>query len=143
MNAERPTINQKLCARATVVLSDVKFFNYAFVVRESHGGVFLQGEYDDADIYTGVVEKQKTRKWLLSPDMTASEIVQTAFKLCMTSYEHRCREGFRFRGRTIFGPHFNVEDLWYLCERGREAAGGRSYPNGYDASNGAFGRSNY
>jgi hypothetical protein len=88
----------------------------------------MQGHYIDKDIYTGKMEAQFTRKWLLSPAMTDSEIVQTAFKLCMTSFEHRCREGFRFMGARIFGPHFDVDDLVKLCKDGREDAGGRKPP---------------
>lgn len=117
--------------RANSLLSNVKFHlgeDYRFDVREGHGGVFLQGIYCDADIYTGYREIQHTRKWLLSPSMTDSEIVQTAFKCAITSAEHRAREGFRYRGARIFGPHFDCEDLVRLCEDGREEAGGRIPP---------------
>jgi hypothetical protein len=118
------TENEALIARVDRLLDDVQFFAYRFEVREGHGGVFVQGLYEDSDIYTGAVERQHTRKWLLSPAMTDSEVVQTAFKLCMTSYEHRCREGFKYQGRRIFGPHFNVADLVALCDVGGEDAGG-------------------
>jgi hypothetical protein len=117
--------NAALVARVNKILSQASFFNYEFVVRVGHGGVFLQGRYYDKDIYTEREELQHTRKWLISPYMTDSEIVQTAFKLCMTSFEHRCREGFKYHGHTIYGPHFHVEDLVRLCRDGREAAGGR------------------
>lgn len=114
--------------RATHVLADVEFAFYSFNVREGHGGVFLQAMYMDEDIYTRKPELQHTRKWLLSPSMTDSEIVQTAFKCCLTSYEHRCREAFKYQGARIFGPHFDVNDLVKLCKDGREEAGGRLPP---------------
>lgn len=122
------SLSSSLITRAAVLMLQVKFFNYQFQIRAGHGGVFLQGVYPDKDIYTGKEETQYTRKWLLSPMMTDSEIVQTAFKCAMTSFEHRCREGFRYKGRRIFGPHFDVEDLVRLCEDGREDAGGRTPP---------------
>lgn len=114
----------KLVEKATAWLSQIEFLNYSFNVRESHGGVFLQAAYVDSDIYTGKSEIQRTRKWLLSPAMTESEVISTAFKCCLTSMEHRTREAFKFNGSRIFGPHFNVNDLWRLCQD-REDAGGR------------------
>lgn len=121
------TESEALINRASILLCDVDFAGYIFGVREGHGGVFLQAVYNDTDIYTANVELQHTRKWLLSPSMTDSEIVQTAFKLCMTSYEHRCREAFKYQGARIFGPHFDVHDLVALCNE-REDAGGRQPP---------------
>jgi hypothetical protein len=123
--------NAELIERAQEVLLLVRFFNYEFSIREGHGGVFLQAMYEDKDIYTGKVEPQYTRKWLLSPAMTRSEIVQTAFKCCMTSFEHRCREAFTYEGARIFGPHFDVDDLAQLCKAGREDGGARLPPEGH------------
>lgn len=112
-------------AQAEDWLAAVRFQNYAFTVREGHGGMFLQATYDEPDTYTGAVAKQYTRKWLLSPHMTESEVVQTAFKCCLTSMEHRCREDFKYHGARVFGPHFDVRDLLAVCRDGREGAGGR------------------
>jgi len=92
-----------------------RFETYTFTVRDGHGGIYLQATYVEPDIVTGRPEEQHTRKWLLSPSMTRSEIAQTAFKLVMTSMEHRAREGFMYRGKRVFGPHFDVEALWQVC----------------------------
>jgi hypothetical protein len=92
-----------------------KFYEYDFKVTEGHGGIHLQATYMDRDVSTGLDSLQYTRKWLLSPMMTKSELVQTAFKLCQTSYEHRTREGFKYKGKRVFGPHFNVDALHGLC----------------------------
>jgi hypothetical protein len=102
-------------SRYRSIVSLCRFENYAFEVSEGHGGVYLQATYLEADIVTGVPEVQHTRKWLLSPKMTRSELVQTCFKLAITSMEHRTRENFTYRGKRIFGPHFDVEALWQLC----------------------------
>jgi len=119
------TEDDALIERALMLLGKVQFKGYTFSVRDAHGGVHLQGMYDDEDIYTKKIEKQHTRKWLLSPKMTNSEIVQTAFKLCITSFEHRCREAFTYRGKRIFGPHFDIEELVIICNDGGEEEGGR------------------
>jgi len=97
------------------VVASCKFGAYTFAVQEGHGGIHLQASYVDRDIVTGKPETQFTRKWLLSPAMTRSEVVQTCFKLVMTSMEHRAREGFTYRGKRVFGPHFDVEALWQIC----------------------------
>lgn len=117
--------NGLLIERAQGLLADVTFLNYKFVVKEGHGGVKMYATYMDADIYTGKIEEQTTRKWELTPFMTDSEIVQTAFLCCNKSFEHRCREAFVFQGSRIFGPHFDVFDLVKLCKDGKENAGGR------------------
>jgi len=75
----------------------------------------LQGTYVEGDIVTGDRMDQHTRKWRLSTHMTKSELVQTAFKCYLTSMEHRAREGFTYKGRRIFGPHFDVDALVELC----------------------------
>lgn len=116
--------NEQLIDRVGKLLMLVQFEGYRFMVRESHGGVFLRGSYMEADVYTKVVQEQLTRKWLLAPQMTDSEIVATVFKCCWTSFEHRCREAFMYKGKRIFGPHFDVDDLAKLCIE-RENAGAR------------------
>lgn len=104
----------------------ISFPDYTFCTRAApQGTYFLFAWYFERDVRTGNMERQTTRRWLITPQMTNSEIVQTAFKLVMTSYEHRAREHFRYKGARIFGPHFDVEDLVRLCEDGRNDAGGR------------------
>jgi hypothetical protein len=114
-----------LAARVTELLQNVRFPGYVFLVDEGHGGTFLQGTYYDADVHTGFIARQTTRKWPMSPHMTDSEVVQTAFKCVLTSREHDTRERFTYKWQRIFSPHFDVEDLVRLCEAGKSDAGGR------------------
>jgi hypothetical protein len=93
---------------------------YEFVVRrDRRGEVYLQAGYIEPDTVTGVQEWQLTRRWLLSPSMGQSEVVQTVFKCLITSMEHRAREWFTYRGQPVFGPHFDVESLVGLCHEGK------------------------
>lgn len=119
--------NTTLIRRVARLLLHVRFPGYAFNVNRSDhgGGVYLQGTYDEPCAITGKVEAQYTRKWLISPHMTDSEIVFTAFKLCLTSMEHRTREFFTYKGERIASPHLDVEDLVKLCAAGRADAGAR------------------
>jgi hypothetical protein len=103
------------------VLGLVDYPGYAFQI---HGGtdgkpMYLQAAFEARCSVSGLMETQHTRKWLLSPHMTPSEVVQTALKCVLTSVEHEAREQFRYRGQAIFGPHFSVEDLVRLAQAGR------------------------
>jgi hypothetical protein len=98
-------------------LEDIAFENYAFLIfRHEERYLYLQATYIDADVTTKQPTMQHTRKWLLSEHMTKSELVQTAFKCALTSMEHRAREAFRYRGKRVFGPHFDVDALHGICK---------------------------
>jgi hypothetical protein len=98
------------------VVKRCAFQEYVFDVHlDGRGEIFLQASYLEPDTVTGVIGTQLTRRWFISPHMTDSEIVRTAFKCIITSMEHRAREWFTYRGRAIFGPHFDVEALHAVC----------------------------
>lgn len=101
------------------ILDDVRFRRHDFIVKPKNDGFYLQVVYVEGDVQSGVPTEQHGRKWLLSPHMTKSEIVQTAFKAVLTSEEHRAREHFTYKGKRIFGPHFDVDDLVAICENGK------------------------
>lgn len=90
-------------------LRDVHYKNWLFSVRESNGTYFLQINFAESGV------RQSCRKWILSQWMTKSEIIQTAFKAVLAAEEHETREKFKYNGRAIFGPHFDVEQLYCLC----------------------------
>jgi hypothetical protein len=102
-------------------LEQIDYPGYSFQI---HGGtdgkpMYLQAAFEAPCSVSGLMETQHTRKWLLSPHMTPSEVVRTAFKCVPTSVEHEAREQFRYRGQAIFGPHFSVDDLVQLAQAGR------------------------
>ena len=100
---------------ARTILNDVHVPDFAFHVVHQDNDYYLQGRYMEADIVTSDQADQHTRKWRLSVHMTKSEVVQTAFKCYLTSMEHRARESFRYKGKLIFGPHYDVDALVGLC----------------------------
>lgn len=94
------------------------FPDYTFEVKvDGRGAIYLQAGYDEADVVTGVVERQLTRRWFLSPEMVKSEVVSTCFKCIITSVEHRTREHFTYKGRRIYGPHFDVDALHSIAHK--------------------------
>ena len=81
------------------------------------GCYYLRVRFNDGGkIWTG-------RRWLLSPEMTESEVIQTALKAVLAAEEHEARERFLYLGRPVFGPHIAVGALYAACldtdERGQ------------------------
>ena len=121
MNAvERSSTNElvqeQLAYRTQSIIDQCFFPGYHIFARAGHGGVYLQASFIAEDCRTGEREEQLTRKWNISPSMTKSEVVQTAFKLVLTAGEHEVREQFKYRGKAIFGPHFNIDTLHTVCD---------------------------
>lgn len=101
------------------ILANCKFKDWRLELRHDGDRPYLQVRYTANCNSGGERREWGGRKWFLSPHMTKSEIVQTAFKACITAVEHEAREQFLYRGAAIFGPHFDVDDLLELCDTGR------------------------
>lgn len=99
--------------RFRAALAKVNYKNWAFETGCDGPRCFLQVKFKDC---TGA--EWKGRKWLLSPHMTDSEVIQTAFKAVMTAEEHETREAFKYLGQAIFGPHYDVNQLAELVKNG-------------------------
>ena len=56
----------------------------------------------------------KGRKWKWSQFMTKSEVVTTALKAVLQYEEHEARENFKYKGLSIFDPHYDVDKLFDL-----------------------------
>lgn len=93
------------------IIDQVSFKDRLFKVLKKGDGFLIQMQYIEADVRTGKMARQHTRKWYVSPWATESEIVQTALKCVLTSQEHIGREHFRYMGEKLYGPHMNVRDL--------------------------------
>lgn len=99
------------------ILESVQFDNWDFTVGKDETRLFLQIRCQEGTCnVTGKPLEWASRKWPLSPYMTQSEVIQTAFKAVMTAMEHEVREKFLYKDRSIFGPHFHVDKLWELCD---------------------------
>lgn len=92
-------------------LAEVKYLNYEFHVTQRDSCIYLQAKFLAPNEFDGQLQEQSTRQWLLHPNMTKSEVIQTAFKLVLASVEHEAREFFHYQGKPIFGPHYSVDVL--------------------------------
>jgi hypothetical protein len=117
MNDQEDTTKSAF-ARFEEIVGEIKYRDWKFLlVAEGHSGkIYLQVSFVGSDIVTGEDVEQRGRKWYLSEHMTKSEVVLTAFKAVQTAEEHELRERFRYRGRLIFGPHFDVDELWKIAD---------------------------
>lgn len=100
------------------ILREVKYLDWTFHLGQDGDRLYLQVQFWAVDRATTEAAEQRCRKWMLSPHMTKSEIVQTAFKAVLTAIEHESRELFTYKGKAIFGPHFHVDFLASYCDLG-------------------------
>jgi len=95
--------------RLSAILSRVHYRDWHIALRLDGERFYLQVQFESPCIVNGAPMRQHGRKWMLSPHMSTSEVVATAFKACLAAEEHECREAFRYRGQPVFGPHVDVE----------------------------------
>lgn len=108
--------------RIESILRDIKYKDWEFRLNEDAGCMTLQVEFaapDLDDMHERRIIRHRGRKWRLSYHMTKSEIVQTALMAVLAAEEHEAREQFKYRGRAVFGPHFDVDDLVKLYVDGQ------------------------
>lgn len=108
--------------RLATILGDlskqVTMPGYRWEYEEFGKGARLRASYDEPDstMRDGPMEIQHTRWWIISVHATKSEIAQTMFKCVLTSAEHRVREWFKYKGKPIYGPHYDLDILYEACE---------------------------
>ena|SRR5258706_1574412 len=101
------------------LLGRINFMDRKFLLMKKGDGFLLQMSYMEPCIDNpglGPVE-QKTRKWYISPYMTVSEVVETAWACVCRSQIHVASEHFTFHGRRIYSQHFDVLERVDMCDQ--------------------------
>ena len=93
------------------ILGDVRFKDWTFFVGEMGDGNYLQVQFMDKDIHSGLPEMQHGRKWYVSPYAIKGEVIKTAFLAVMQAMEHEIRETFLYNGKNVLGPHIAIDAL--------------------------------
>lgn len=96
-------------ARLDSIVARLSYKDWVFVLAEKHNVPYLRVEFCATSVRTGDVERQVGRPWMLSADMTDSEVVRTAMLAVLTAEEHEARELFGYRGHAIFSPHGEID----------------------------------
>jgi hypothetical protein len=71
-------------------------------LQQSHAIIQFASELPDT--HTGFVGLQWGREWVIRPNMSDAQIVNTMLKAVLTFAEHEIRENFTFEGKRIFEP---------------------------------------
>ena len=100
------------------IVSKIKFMARTLRVIKKGNGFCYNSITWKKDVESGRPVLQSTRKWYLSPWMTKSEIVETAFSACLRSMQHVASEHFTYKGRRVYSPHFDVAERIMLCDKG-------------------------
>lgn len=98
------------------LLETIQYKQWKFHVGLDGQRMYLQLVWNDICSTSKKIAEQKSRKWFLSEHMTKSEVIQTGFKAVLTAEEHEVRENFLYKGKAIFGPHFDVDALLACAE---------------------------
>ena len=100
---------------------DVKCFDYVFdadpvgseLYKQTYG-FLVWATYMEPDVTSNdkTPVKQTTRSWFIPHNSTRTQVVQTCFKLVLTSMEHRAREAFTYKGKRVLSPHMQVDNVF-------------------------------
>lgn len=104
--------------RLRSILSEVSYKDWTLDFRlDPHRNLapYMQWRFNARCARSGECTEQAGRKWYLSPHMTESELVLTAFKAALAAEEHECRELFCYHGHCILNPHVSVQALISIC----------------------------
>lgn len=82
---------------------------------EKGDGYLLQWTFMEKDLTNpdpnAPLEEQFGRKWYISPYMTTSEVIRTAYLAVIQAEMHEIGERFTFQDTRIFDPHMNLLQL--------------------------------
>lgn len=94
-----------------VAMSHIKYRDWRYIIFDNANDPYLQIQFEENG------ETQYCRRWFLSEKMSVSDVVRTAFMATLAAEEHEARERFTYRGKRIFGPHYDVDRLVEIAVR--------------------------
>jgi hypothetical protein len=98
---------KELMSLLALTVEKIRYKDWTFHLRERHNVPYLQVSFPALDAETGLGSMQAGRMWMLSAEMTASQVLQTALMAVLAAEEHEAREAFTYRGVGIFNPHLD------------------------------------
>lgn len=101
-----------------LIVHQIEYKDWKFVIGAENSfaeqDLYLQIQFyaqDNSEHCKCIPELQKCRKWRLSPYMTETEIVRTAWKAVLAAEEHEAGENFKYCSQTPFNPHISIDGL--------------------------------
>lgn len=77
---------------------------------------FVQARLWRADTETGNEGWGEGSKIMLSHEMTEGEVIKKCFMAMRDYAEHEVREGFKWKGRRVLGPHISMKALYDVAD---------------------------
>jgi hypothetical protein len=93
-----------VAALNSVELTDGPFDHLELWYSIEDGAIFVLDPLLPEEFNTG-------RLWVVRDDATEHEVVQTMLRAVLDWSEHEVRESFRYKGKAVFGPHQDLEQL--------------------------------
>lgn len=96
------------------IISQIKYkSDWKFRLITKGDGFLFQITFMEKDLTSESedLEMQFCRKWYISPYSTVSEVISTAYKAVQAAELHEIGERFKYRGKMIFNPHMNYDEL--------------------------------
>ena len=101
------------------IIGQISFQDRKFRVLEKGDGFLLQMTYLEPDVrkFGSPPVLQSTRKYYISPYMSVSEVVETAWLMVQRSQLHIASEHFTYQGRRVYSQHFDVNRRIDMCDK--------------------------
>lgn len=93
------------------IVAGLSFRDWKFALRYDDKRPYLQLRFEEPCTKGTSKTGWSGRKWMLSPHMTSSEVVRTAWKAVQAAVEHEAAETFKYRGIPVYNPHIDIEAL--------------------------------
>lgn len=97
------------------ILNEVSFRDWELQIgQDSKVAFWLQWRFWEKDLSNpedNTKYLQECRKWRLSPHMSASEVINTAYLAAKIAVEHEFMEQFKIRNKVLYNPHQSVYAL--------------------------------
>ena len=90
----------------TKIIDDIQYKNWTKELRNIDENISLFRW-----IWSEDGEIQRARFWVIDHTQPHSDIVRTALAATLMAEEHEARERFRYQGKKVFNPHYNVDRL--------------------------------
>jgi len=108
---------EEIRAIASECRFDLEGVKWKIEVKDDGAKWYVQVAVDGKCNVTGADLSWTSRKWLLSPHMTKTEIVRTCYLAVKRAVAHEVDERFTYMGKRIYDPHIDVDALAEVCER--------------------------
>lgn len=99
------------------IINNIEYKDWACRAESLGDGFYIQLGWDGIELekFSGHTEETLIeltgRKWYISSHATNSEVIQTVFLAVKTAELHEIHENFKYKNKTVFNPHYNIEEL--------------------------------